>query len=53
MDSGEMDRDEERLVRLEDALARMPRRQREIFRAHRLDDMSYEEIARLHRPFDQ
>ena len=47
MDSGEMDRDEERLVRLEDALARMPRRQREIFRAHRLGDMSYEKIARF------
>ena len=38
---------EERLLRLEEALARMPRRQREIFRAHRLGDMSYEKIARF------
>ena len=33
--------------RLEAALASMPRRQREIFLAHRVDDMSYTEIARL------
>jgi RNA polymerase sigma-70 factor (ECF subfamily) len=33
--------------RLEAALAAMPRNQREIFLAHRVDDMSYTEIARL------
>lgn len=32
--------------RLEEAVAAMPRRQREIFRAHRLDGLSYAEIAR-------
>jgi RNA polymerase sigma-70 factor (ECF subfamily) len=31
--------------RLEQALAGMPRSQREIFLAHRVDDMSYDEIA--------
>jgi RNA polymerase sigma-70 factor (ECF subfamily) len=31
--------------RLEEAVAVMPRKQREIFLAHRLDDMSYAEIA--------
>jgi RNA polymerase sigma-70 factor (ECF subfamily) len=33
--------------RLEAALAAMPRNQRETFLAHRVDDMSYDEIARL------
>ena len=33
--------------KLEDAVARLPRRQRKIFRAHRFDDLSYAEIARL------
>lgn len=33
------------LKRLEDALLNMPRIQREIFLAIRLDDMSYEEIG--------
>jgi RNA polymerase sigma-70 factor (ECF subfamily) len=37
--------DPELLSRLEDAVASMPRKQREIFLAHRLDDMSYAEIA--------
>jgi RNA polymerase sigma-70 factor (ECF subfamily) len=32
--------------RLEAALAAMPRKQRETFLAHRVDDMSYDEIAR-------
>jgi RNA polymerase sigma-70 factor (ECF subfamily) len=32
--------------RFEEALAAMPRNQREIFLAHRVDDMSYDEIAR-------
>ena len=41
-----MSNDPELLRRLEDALANMPRKQREIFLAHRLDDMSYAEIAR-------
>jgi RNA polymerase sigma factor (sigma-70 family) len=36
----------ERLSRLEAALLAMPRIQREIFLAVRLDNMSYEEIAR-------
>jgi RNA polymerase sigma-70 factor (ECF subfamily) len=34
------------LRRLEEAVAAMPAKQREIFLAHRLDDMSYAEIAR-------
>jgi RNA polymerase sigma factor (sigma-70 family) len=34
------------LRRLEDALANLPRLQREIFLAHRQADMSYDEIAR-------
>lgn len=38
--------DPEFLRRLEDAMSNLPRLQREIFMAHRLDDMSYEEIAR-------
>jgi RNA polymerase sigma-70 factor (ECF subfamily) len=33
--------------RLEEALAAMPRKQRETFLAHRVDDMSYTEIAQL------
>ena len=33
--------------RLEAALAAMPRSQREIFLAHRVDELSYTEIARL------
>jgi RNA polymerase sigma-70 factor (ECF subfamily) len=37
--------DPELLRRLEEAVASMPRKQRAIFLAHRLDDMSYEEIA--------
>jgi RNA polymerase sigma-70 factor (ECF subfamily) len=37
--------DPELLHRLEEAVAAMPRKQREIFLAHRLDDMSYAEIA--------
>lgn len=35
----------ELLRRLEEAIASMPRVQREIFLAHRLDDLSYAEIA--------
>lgn len=38
--------DPERLERLEQALLSMPRLQREIFLAVRLDDLSYEEIGR-------
>ena len=38
--------EDEKLRRLEEALMNMPRLQREIFMAHRLDDMPYEEIAR-------
>lgn len=37
--------DSELLRRLEEAVDAMPRKQRAIFLAHRLDDMSYEEIA--------
>ena len=33
------------LRRLEEAVAAMPAKQREIFLAHRLDDMTYAEIA--------
>jgi RNA polymerase sigma-70 factor (ECF subfamily) len=40
------DHDPELLRRLEEAVAAMPRKQREIFLAHRLDRMSYAEIAR-------
>jgi RNA polymerase sigma-70 factor (ECF subfamily) len=40
-----MSNDPELLRRLEDAVASMPREQREIFLAHRLDDISYAEIA--------
>lgn len=38
--------DDEKLRRLEEAARKMPKLQRETFMAHRLDDMSYEEIAR-------
>jgi RNA polymerase sigma-70 factor (ECF subfamily) len=38
--------DAELLRRLEDAVASIPRKQREIFLAHRVDGMSYAEIAR-------
>ena len=34
------------LRRMEEAMLNIPKLQREIFMAHRLDDMSYEEIAR-------
>ena len=37
--------DRERLARIERALASLPRRTREIFLAHRLDDMGYAKIA--------
>jgi RNA polymerase sigma-70 factor (ECF subfamily) len=33
--------------RLEEALAAMPRKQREIFLEHRVDELSYTEIAQL------
>jgi RNA polymerase sigma-70 factor (ECF subfamily) len=33
--------------RFEEALAAMPRKQREIFLAHRVDELSYTEIAQL------
>jgi RNA polymerase sigma factor (sigma-70 family) len=39
------DPDPERLNALEKAVSRLPRTTREIFLAHRLEDMSYEEIA--------
>jgi RNA polymerase sigma-70 factor (ECF subfamily) len=38
--------EDEKLRRLEGAALNMPKLQREIFMAHRLDDMPYEEIAR-------
>jgi RNA polymerase sigma-70 factor (ECF subfamily) len=38
------------LRRLEDAMRAMPKLQREIFMAHRLDDISYREIARRTGP---
>jgi RNA polymerase sigma-70 factor (ECF subfamily) len=34
-------------LRLEEALAAMPRTQREVFLAHRVDELSYTEIAQL------
>lgn len=37
---------DETLRRLEEAAMNMPNLQRQIFMAHRLDDKSYEEIAR-------
>ncbi len=39
------DPDPDLLHRMEDAMRAMPKMQREIFLAHRLDDMSYGEIA--------
>ncbi len=39
------DPDPDLLRRMEDAMRAMPKMQREIFLAHRLDDMSYGEIA--------
>ena len=44
--SGEHELELERLSRLEAALLAMPRIQREIFLAVRLDGMAYDEIAR-------
>ena len=38
--------DPDLLRRLEDAMRNIPKLQREIFMAHRLDDMPYGEIAR-------
>lgn len=38
--------DPDLLRRLEEAMLNMPELQRKIFLAHRLDDMSYREIAR-------
>lgn len=38
--------DPDLLRRLENAMRAMPKLQREIFMAHRLDDMPYDEIAR-------
>lgn len=38
--------DPDLLRRLEEAMLNIPKLQREIFMAHRLDDMSYGEIAR-------
>ena len=38
--------DPDLLRRLEDAMRNIPKLQREIFMAHRLDDMPYDEIAR-------
>lgn len=40
------DHDPESIRQMEEALLNMPRIQREIFLAVRLDDMSYEEIGR-------
>lgn len=39
------DPDPELLKKLERAMLKLPRSTREIFLAHRLDDMSYQEIA--------
>lgn len=39
------DTDPDLLGRMEEAMLNMPKLQREIFMAHRLDDMSYGEIA--------
>ena len=38
--------DSDLLRRMEEAMRNIPRQQREIFMAHRLDDMPYGEIAR-------
>ena len=43
---GTPDPDPDLLRRMEDAMRAMPKMQREIFLAHRLDDMPYDEIAR-------
>lgn len=40
-----MANDPELLKKLERAMLRLPRTTREVFLAHRLDDMSYQEIA--------
>lgn len=45
MDDDAEPTDPERLARIERALAALPRRTREIFLAHRLDDMGYAKIA--------
>ncbi|HEY1146262.1 MAG TPA: sigma factor-like helix-turn-helix DNA-binding protein [Allosphingosinicella sp.] len=46
LDSGDPESfDPELLKRLEKAVARLPRTTREIFLAHRLDDLAYQEIA--------
>lgn len=37
---------QEQIVRIEAIMLRLPRLTREIFMAHRLDDMPYDEIAR-------
>jgi RNA polymerase sigma-70 factor (ECF subfamily) len=39
----------ERVTRLSDCLGRLDARTRDIFLAHRIDGMSYQEIARRHR----
>jgi len=39
--------DSEKLRRLEQAVRNLPKLQREVFLAHRLDGLSYEEIAYL------
>jgi RNA polymerase sigma-70 factor (ECF subfamily) len=38
--------DPEQIRRLETAVSRLPHKQRQIFLAHRLDALSYDEIAR-------
>jgi RNA polymerase sigma-70 factor (ECF subfamily) len=38
--------EQERIARVEAIMLRLPRLTREIFLAHRLDDMPYDEIAR-------
>lgn len=45
MDQSQSRTDPDVLRKIEDALARMPRKPREIFLAHRLDNMTYREIA--------
>ncbi|HZF43674.1 MAG TPA: sigma-70 region 4 domain-containing protein [Sphingomonadaceae bacterium] len=40
------DPDDEALRRLRRAVSRLPKLQREVFLAHRLDGLSYEQIAR-------
>ena len=41
----ELQPDPELLKKLEQAMLKLPRTTREVFLAHRLDDMSYKEIA--------